>query len=169
MSFKMHHKILIIILLSCSISCCVFGQSGFESYLSEDSTYFYTSQPKLLNLLLLSGRDESIKDTSFYNSFGKAEVISLNQLLYLSVNNSPDLRVIKSRMESYSKLSEEKTYLPDPMLEVEADNVASNFKKVEMINFYASQQFPYPGKLRLEGESALINRNILEYEGINTA
>lgn len=164
----MFNKISIIILLITGVNC-FFAQNGFDNYLSEDSTYYFTSQPKLLNLLLLSGKDESRMDTSFYNSFGKAEVITLNQLLYLTVTNSPELKVYKSKMEGFSKLSGEKSSLPDPMLEIETDNVESNFKKVEMINFYASQHFPYPGKLKLESESALINRGILENEAVNTA
>jgi cobalt-zinc-cadmium efflux system outer membrane protein len=143
-----------------------FSQSGFDSYLAKDSTYRFNTSLRLIDSLLCSQLNASVKDTSFYNSFGKAEVINLNQLLYFTVNNNPDLKTIQSRIESYQSLSKEKGYLPDPMFEIEGDDIEDNFKKFSMINFYASQTFPFPGKLDLESKSAILNMSMLESEKV---
>lgn len=145
------------------------SQNGFDSYLQKDSIYRFTSSIKQIDSLISIQFDQNRKDTSFYNSFGKAEVINLNQLLYLTVNNNPELIAIQSNIDATKILSKEKGYLPDPMLEVETDNVMSNFKKVGMINFYASQMFPFPGKLKLEQQRVLNSKNMLESEKITIA
>lgn len=146
-----------------------FAQGGFDKYLAMDSTYIYSSSVRSMDLLLQSDKDISIKDTGFYNTYGRAEVITLEQLLYFTINNNPELKQYQSSIESYIASSNEKSALPDPMLELETDDVASNFKKVGMINIYASQTFPFPGKLELERKSALQNKSILEYKRVDAS
>ena len=141
-----------------------FSQSGFDAYIAKDSLYrFNVSAEKidsLINISYLSHKE----DTSFYNIYGKAETINLSQLLYLTVNNDPELAAMQSEIEAQKILSKEKGVLPDPMLEFETDNVATNFKRVEMINFYALQTFPFPGKLELESRSVMHNKDMMIYE-----
>ncbi|HEY3251881.1 MAG TPA: TolC family protein, partial [Ignavibacteria bacterium] len=105
----------------------------------------------------------------FSKTFAKAETISLNQLLYAAVNNNPDLKTIKLRIESKTFEAEQKAYLPDPMFEFELDDIMSDFKRVGMINFYVSQMFMFPGKLELERESVLRSKRMLEAEQIEMA
>ena len=53
------------------------------------------------------------------------------------------------------------------MFSIETDDVSSDFRKVGMINFFASQSFPFPGKLKREKKSALQNADMLEMEHHN--
>jgi outer membrane protein TolC len=131
-------------------------------YLSQDSVYRYNTS--------LSGLDSLFKnnsvtiDTSFSNSFGKAEIINLEQLIYFALNNSPDIKTMKQKIEAEKKLASSKAYLPDPMFEFELDDIMTNFKQVGMINFYLSQMFMFPGKLSIEKRTALHNADMMEVD-----
>jgi cobalt-zinc-cadmium efflux system outer membrane protein len=162
----MINKLINLILLTqlCVLVSSAFAQSGFDAYIAKDSTYRFNISLNRIDSLINNSIVADKKDTSFYNIYGKAETINLSQLLYLTVNNDPELAAMQSEIESQKVLSKEKGILPDPMLSVETDNVASNFQKVEMINFFASQMFPFPGKLKLESESAMHNMDMFFYE-----
>jgi len=162
----MFKKILIILFISCGI---VISQNGFDSYLAKDSTYRYNSSLRALDSLFKHSITTGNKDTLFSKSFGKAEVITLNQLLFAVVNNNPDLKTIKLEIESKTYEAGQKAFLPDPMFETEVDDIMSDFKKVGMINFYVSQMFMFPGKLELERETVLSSKKMLESEQVAMA
>lgn len=147
----------------------LYSQNGFDSYLLKDSTYSYNSSLRALDSLFSKQTGKSVKDTSFYNTFGKAEVITLNQLLFFAVNNHPDLKTIDIKIEASDYKAEEKTYLPDPVFEFELDDIMNNFKRVGMVNFYVSQMFPFPGKLGLEKQSVLNTKAMLQSEKLDMA
>jgi outer membrane protein TolC len=146
-----------------------YGQTGFDNYLLKDSTYRFNSSLKVLDSLISMQSITSSKDTSFYNSYGRAGVFSLSQLLYAAVYNNPELITMQTKIDVLSYQAEEKTFLPDPMLEFEMDDIMSDFKKVGMINFYVSQMFPFPGKLALEKKSVLDSRAMMQSERLAMA
>ncbi|MCI0448310.1 MAG: TolC family protein [Chlorobi bacterium] len=158
--------LLITVTLSNSV---LFSQNGFDYYLSKDSLYRYNSSAKIIDSLLNFKITESARDTSFYSSYGRAEVINLSQLLFFAVNNNPEIKSIEHKIESLDFQADEKSYLPDPMLEAELDNIMSDFKRVGMINFFVSQMFPFPGKLGLEKKSVLNNKSMFESEKLDMA
>src|SRR4030095_4816323 len=147
----------------------LYSQNGFDTYLLKDSTYRFNSSLEVLDSLLSVQINKSVKDTSFYNNYGKAEIISLNQLLFFAVNNNPDLKSMQTKIEASNSLAEEKSYMPDPMFEFELDDIMTDFKKVGMINFYISQTFPFPGKLSLEKQSVQNSTTMLQSEKLDMA
>ncbi|HEX2787540.1 MAG TPA: TolC family protein [Ignavibacteria bacterium] len=159
---KITFKILIILFLL--LAKQVYTQNTFDEYLSKDSIYRFTSSLKVLDSLLLLQKKDFDIDTSFYNTFANAESINLNQLLFFTISNNPDLKSFETRVEAFKYQAEEKSYLPDPMFEFELDDIMSDFKRVGMINFFVSQMFPFPGKLALEKQSVLNNMSMLESE-----
>jgi outer membrane protein TolC len=133
--------------------------------LDMDSTYRYNTSLKVLDSLISTGK--GVQDTSFYNGYGKAEVINLDQMIYLTLNNSQDLKAVWYSIDADVLMKKERSVLPDPMFAFELDNVNSDFKKVGMINFFASQTFPFPGKLDIEKQSAVKSRDMMVQEHHN--
>jgi len=164
----MSKKIITVLILCLSFSV-INSQSGFDNYLAKDSVYRYNTSLKVLDSLLSHSGESFYSDTVFDKSFAKAESITLNQLLFAAVNNNPDLKTISFQIDSKKEESEQKAYLPDPMVEFELDDIMSDFTKVGMINFYVSQMIMFPGKLQLEKESVLRSKTMLESEKIEMA
>lgn len=162
-------KNIIVLLLTLAAFSQLRAQNGFDSYLAKDTTYRFNSALRVLDSLLLNTGNYHPIDTAFVNSFGKAESITLNQLLFAAVNNNPELKTIQLQIESKKSEAEQKAYLPDPMFEFELDDIMTDFKKVGMINFYISQMFMFPGKLNLERESVLRSKSMLESEQLEMA
>lgn len=161
MIFKIK-KLTYISIIFLSLSGVLLSQHGFNMYLSQDSVYRYNTTFSELDSLM---KNNSITiDTSFSNSFGRAEIINLDQLIYFALNNNPELKAMKQKIEAEKKHAFSKTYLPDPMFEFELDDVMSDFKKVGMINFYLSQMFMFPGKLSIERKTALHNADMMEVD-----
>lgn len=146
-----------------------FSQNGFDNYLAKDSVYRYNSSLKVLDSLLSHSGNNISNDSAFYSSFAHAESITLSQLLFAAVNNNPDLKTISLQIESKEQEANGKVYLPDPMLEFELDDIMSDFKQVGMINFFVSQMIMFPGKLKLEKESVLRSKKMLESEQLEMA
>lgn len=165
----MFKHILITISTIVLIGATSYGQSGFDNYLLKDSIYRFNSSLRVLDSLLTIQTKQSVRDTVFYNSYGKSEVFSLKQLLYAAVNNNPDLTAMQTKIDVSNYLAEEKTYMPDPMFEFELDDIMSDFSKVGMINFYVSQMFPFPGKLALENKSVLSSKSMMQSERLQIA
>ncbi|KXK55706.1 MAG: Outer membrane efflux protein precursor [Chlorobi bacterium OLB5] len=146
-----------------------YSQNGFENYLKKDSTYRFNSSLKDLDSLFNIQTETGLKDTAFFNSYGKAEVFTLNQLLFAAVNNNPELSAMQTKIEASDYQAEGKTYLPDPMFEVELDDIMSDFKRIGMINFFVSQMFPFPGKLELEKKAVLNSKAMMQSERLTMA
>jgi len=163
-------KLLIIILLSVLLKANSYGQNSFNVLLDSDSLYRYNSAPAILDSLLKKDYTKlNLQDTAFYNTFGKAEVIDLDRMIYFALNNNPELKSMRYNIESDKMLAEQKDYLPDPMVEFMLDDIMSDFKRVGMINVFVSQMFMYPGKLELEKKSVLDNTLMMEYDLKNMA
>ena len=162
--YKYIIKIFLTILVNSS-----FAQNGFDLYLASDTAYRYNSSLKVVDSLLKYSGEKQITDTAFLNTFGTAQAITLNQLMFASVNNNPDLKTIQLQIESKTMEAQQKAYLPDPMFEFELDDILSDFSRVGMINFYVSQMFMFPGKLSLEKESVLRSKRMLESEQVDMA
>ena len=145
------------------------AQNGFDNYLQKDSIYRFNSSLKVLDSLLTIQTRQSFRDTAFYNSFGKSEVFTLNQLLFAAVNNNPELIAMQTKIDVSNSQAEGKTYLPDPMFEFELDDIMSDFNRVGMINFFISQMFPFPGKLALEKKSVLDSKAMMQSERLSMA
>src|SRR4030095_714744 len=153
--------------LTLTIVVSVNAQNGFDSYLAKDSLYRYNSSLKILDSLLVNSSGRC--DTVLNNSFGKAESITLNQLLFAAISNNPELKTIQLQIQSKNYEAEQKAYLPDPEFEFELDDIMTDFTGVGMINFYLSQMFMFPGKLALEKESVLRSKHMLESEQFEKA
>ncbi len=163
-------KYIIIFLTALSfLAVPILSQSGFDNYLQKDSVYRFNSSLRVLDSLLAIQSKQSIRDTAFYNSYGKAEVFTLNQLLFAAVNNNPDLIALQTKIDVSGFQAESISYLPDPMFEFELDDFMSDFSKVGMINFYISQMFPFPGKLALEKKSIMNNKAMMQTERLAMA
>lgn len=163
-------KYIIIFLTALSfLAVPILSQSGFDNYLQKDSVYRFNSSLRVLDSLLAIQSKQSIRDTAFYNSYGKAEVFTLNQLLFAAVNNNPDLIALQTKIDVSGFQAESISYLPDPMFEFELDDIMSDFSKVGMINFYISQMFPFPGKLALEKKSIMNNKAMMQTERLAMA
>ena len=147
----------------------IYPQNGFDSYLQKDTVYRFNSALKTLDSLLTVHTKYSYRDTSFFNLYGKAGVFTLNQLLFAAVNNNPDLIYMQTQIDASDYRAEEKTYLSDPMLEFELDDIMSDFKKIGMYKFSVSQMFPFPGKLELEKKSVLNLKAMMESERLYMA
>ena len=165
--FIKYSAVLILFVLSSSGS---FSQNAFNVMLNKDSVYRYNTALKSIDSLLSEDFTRINKsDTSFDNSFGKAEVIDLDRMIYFALNNSPGLKSMVYKISSEKLISEEKDYLPDPMFEFMLDNIMTDFKQVGMINFYISQMFPFPGKLDLQRKAVLDNAEMMNNDLKNTA
>lgn len=160
--FKNITKLIILLISLIVIAKTGYSQHGFDMYLSRDSLYRYNSSLSDIDSIL---KNNSVKiDTSFSNSFGRAEVVNLDQLIYFALTNNPELKAMQTRIESEKKFADSKAYLPDPMFSFELDDVMSNFKQVGMINFFMSQMFMFPGKLKLDREAVLHNADMMSVD-----
>ncbi|OGU64155.1 MAG: hypothetical protein A2W30_03065 [Ignavibacteria bacterium RBG_16_36_9] len=167
---KSYLKLLLILTYFFLLFGSSFSQNAFNVFLEKDSLYRYNSTLKVLDSLVEVQKQRSYKpDTAFYRSYGKAEVINLNQMIYFALSNNPELKTMQYKIEAQKNFAEEKSYLPDPMLEFELDDIMSDFSQVGMINIYASQMFMFPGKLGLERKAVLNNSGMMEYELRNMA
>ncbi len=156
----------VLITIICSVSN---GQNSFDFYLKNDSLYRFNSSLKQLDSLLTIQTKQSRYDSSFYNSYGRSEIFTLNQLLFAAVNNNPDLVTMQTKIEASNSQANSISYLPDPMLEIELDDIMTDFNKVGMINFYISQMFPFPGKLALEKQSIMNSKAMMQSERLSMA
>ncbi|MGH2575325.1 MAG: TolC family protein, partial [Ignavibacteria bacterium] len=165
---KNFKHILITGLIVCLNSINSFSQNKIYVEHEKDTIYRYNIFLSTLDSLINNAfKGRAFHDTIFYNSFVKAEAMDLNQLIYFSLSNNPELKAMRYNIDAEITRSKEFSSLPDPMLEAEADFIASNFKKVGEINFYGSQSFPFPGKLSLKKKSAENSASILEAEHHN--
>ncbi len=159
-----------IFLLLLLLKADVYTQNSFNVLLDKDSVYRYNTAIQTIDSLIRKNYESfNPKDTAFDNSFGKAEVIDLDRMVYFALTNSPELKSMQSSIESDKLLAEQKDYLPDPMFEFELDDIMSDFKQVGMINFYISQMFMFPGKLKLDKKAVLNNTVMMEYDLKNDA
>jgi outer membrane protein TolC len=156
-------------LVAAIITVGIFAQNGFDGYLAKDTTYRFNISLNVLDSLLKNSGQNLKPDTAFTKTFGKAETVTLAQLMFAAVSNNPELKTIQLEIESKTIEAEQKTFLPDPMLEVELDDIMSDFQKVGMINFFVSQMFMFPGKLDLEKKSVLRVKRMLEAEQVDMA
>jgi cobalt-zinc-cadmium efflux system outer membrane protein len=168
--YKYLIKLLTCLLFLSAAGSHLYPQTAFNSVLDKDSVYRYnTALSSIDSLLSADYKRLNLTDTAFDNSFGKAEVIDLDRMVYFALNNYPELKSMNYKIESGKLLAEEKDYLPDPMFEFMLDNIMTNFKQVGMIVFSVSQMFPYPGKLELQRKSVLDNSDMMNYDLQNMA
>ncbi len=165
----MPKHILVYITLLAAIACNTYPQNGFDTYLQKDSVYRYNQSLRTLDSLLSIQTNGSRNDTAFYNTYGKAETVTLSQLLFAAMNNNPVLTSMQTSIDVNNFQAEGKSYLPDPMFEFELDDIMSDFKRVGMINFYLSQMFPFPGKLSLEKKAVLNSKSMMQSERLSMA
>jgi outer membrane protein TolC len=159
-----------IFLLLLLLKADAYTQNSFNVLLDKDSLYRYNTDIESIDSLIRKNYETfNLKDTAFDNSFGKAEVIDLDRMVYFALTNSPELKSMQYSIESDKLRAGEKGYLPDPMLEFELDDIMSDFKQVGMINFYISQMFMFPGKLELDKRAILNNTVMMEYDLKNDA
>jgi cobalt-zinc-cadmium efflux system outer membrane protein len=167
---KILNIVLFALLFTVLLNANSYGQNSFNVLLGSDSLYRYNTAPAILDSLIMKDYTKlNLQDTAFDNSFGKAEVIDLDRMVYFALNNNPELKSMRYSIESDKLMAEEKDYLPDPMFEFMLDNIMTDFKKVGMINFYVSQMFPFPGKLELQRKSVLDNTVMMDYDLKNMA
>src|SRR6516162_343809 len=89
------------------------------------------------------------------------ETSKLADLLVEAENNNPQLRVVKQELQSMRQMPTQVSTLPDPQVALQQVNVGSprpfaGFTNSDFayIGLGVSQDFPYPGKLRLRRELA---------------
>jgi len=163
-------KLLTYFILLFAVVSSSYSQSSFKMVLDQDSVYRYNTVLSSIDSLLSADYSRlKFADTSFDNSFGKAEVIDLDRMVYFALINYPELKSMNYKIESDKLFAEQKDYLPDPMFEFMLDNIMTNFKQVGMVNFYLSQMFPYPGKISLQRKSVLDKSQMMDYDLKNMA
>ena len=107
----------------------LYAQTAFNVVLDRDSVYRYnTALSSIDSLLSADYKRLNFTDTAFDNSFGRAEVIDLDRMVFFALNNYPELKSMNYKIESNKLLAEQKDYLPDPMFEFMLDNIMTDFK-----------------------------------------
>ena len=88
-------------------------------------------------------------------------VTSLSELLKEAEQNNPQIQAWRQGFEAARQVPAQVTALPDPMFQIQQVNVGSprpfagyTNSEFAYIGLGASQDIPYPGKLRLRGEIA---------------
>ena len=88
-------------------------------------------------------------------------VTSLSELLKEAEQNNPQIQACAARLKAARQVPAQVTALPDPMFQIQQVNVGSprpfagyTNSEFAYIGLGASQDIPYPGKLRLRGEIA---------------
>lgn len=142
------------------------SQNTFHTELEKDTTYRFNVPLRSIDSLLRVSRT-GVKDTAFEKSFGKAETIDLEQLVFFALSNNPQLKAMWYKVDAEKTRAGEYSALPDPMFEAEGDMISTGFNKVGQINFFGSQMFPFPGKLSLQRKSARISSDMLLAEHHN--
>ncbi|MGH7807894.1 MAG: TolC family protein, partial [Thermodesulfobacteriota bacterium] len=92
------------------------------------------------------------------NSFAE-ETTTLNSLVVEALEKNPEIKAARAKWEATTKRPSQASTLPNPEIGVSYKNVGfnnltlgeDNFTELE---FYASQEFPFPGKLSLQGKVA---------------
>jgi outer membrane protein, heavy metal efflux system len=91
----------------------------------------------------------------------KAAATPLSKLLEEAEKNNPQIHAARQGTQAAREVPAQVTALPDPMLQVQQVNVGSprpfagyTNSEFAYVGFGASQDIPYPGKLRLRGEIA---------------
>src|SRR5580658_2200849 len=91
----------------------------------------------------------------------KAAVTPLSNLLEEAERNNPQIQAARQGIQAAKELPAQVTALPDPMFQIQQFNVGSprpfagyTNSEFAYLGLGASQDFPYPGKLRLRGEIA---------------
>jgi outer membrane protein TolC len=114
--------------------------------------------------LLYSGPTGSAQQTATNNATSK-----LADLLVEAENNNPQLHVAKQEWQSMQQMPTQVSTLPDPQLAVQQVNVGSprpfaGFSNSDFayIGLGVSQDFPYPGKLRLRRELVTKDADVAE-------
>src|SRR6516164_10595648 len=97
------------------------------------------------------------------------ETAKLADLLVEAENNNPQLRVVKQELQSMQQMPTQVSTLPDPQVALQQVNVGSprpfaGFTNSDFayIGLGVSQDFPYPGKLRLRRELANKDAEVAE-------
>ena len=87
------------------------------------------------------------------------EATSLKSLVEEALRNNPEIKAGRARWEASTKRPSQVSTLPNPEIGVNYKNVT--FNKLTLgdddfteLEFYASQEFPFPGKLSLKGKIA---------------
>jgi len=104
---------------------------------------------------------------------GRPSVLStpLKDLLAEAERNNPDIQAARQEWEAAKQVPSQVSTLPDPEFMLEQTNVGSprpfagyTNSDFAYIGLGVSQDFPYPGKLRLRGEVAKQNANVAELQ-----
>lgn len=153
-------QIITAVIIACSINYKTYSQNSFKPDLGNDTVYAFNTAFKILDSLITGGFSKPFRDSAFYNSYNRADGVTLSQMISSALEKNPELKIYNLKMKSDSLLAESKTYLPDPMLEFELYSLQTDFKRVAEYDFYVSQTFPFPGKLDLERKAVLNNVNV---------
>jgi cobalt-zinc-cadmium efflux system outer membrane protein len=91
----------------------------------------------------------------------KAAVTPLSNLLEEAERNNPQIQAARQGIQAAKEVPAQVTALPDPMFQIQQVNVGSprpfagyTNSEFAYVGLGASQDIPYPGKLRLRGEIA---------------
>ena len=98
-------------------------------------------------------------------------VTSLNELLDEAEGNNPQIRSAQRGLDAAKQVPSQVSTLPDPQLSVQQVNVGSprpfaGYTNSEFAYFGlgVSQDIPYPGKLRLKGEMAKRDADVMQQQ-----
>lgn len=92
-------------------------------------------------------------------SDGNKEATTLNSLVEEALANNPEIKAARAKWEATTKRPSQVSTLPNPEIGVSYKNVSFNDltlgeNEFAELQFYTSQQFPFPGKLDLKGKIA---------------
>lgn len=79
---------------------------------------------------------------------------TLDQAINIALENSLKLKAKKAEWQSLAERLPQAEALPNPEVGIDTWNIPEDFRigKTKTTIFWASQKFPYPGKLKLRGE-----------------
>ena len=123
--------------------------------------------------------DRSVEVASASQQHPHSEaVVPLQDLLTEAEQNNPQIQAARLAWEAAKQVPSQVSTLPDPQFNVQQVNVGSprpfagyTNSDFAYIGLGVSQDFPYPGKLRLKGEMAKRDADVVQqqYESVRRA
>jgi outer membrane protein TolC len=100
-----------------------------------------------------------------------AVVLTEAEAVQQALASNPGLHAMRARAEAFAAIPDQVASLPDPLLAFNLQNLPINSfslgeTQMTQVQLGVSQAFPYPGKLGLRGDSALLEADA-EHLGIN--
>jgi len=110
-------------------------------------------------LVLFAVAWPTLGNTSHASEYAEGDILSAAMAAEIAVRDSPSLAQMQARYEALAEIPSQVGALPDPTLNLNAinfptDTFARDQEPMTQYQIGFSQEFPFPGKLRLKAEAA---------------